>query len=291
MIKLIETKEEFDALCDKLQECRLITLDTEFERRYSYFAKLSIIQIGVSAEEIYIADILKIKDFSKFKSVLMNPKILKVMHALYQDVEIFYNVFHTVAVNLYDTQVAAEALGLGRSISYFDLVKKICNVVLNKEMQKCNWMTRPLASEQLEYAAFDVQFLFKIHEYFESQLYKSSKEELFKSMMIKHHHINTYAILYDNVWRKVSFHNRSESFISKMQFLAALREELAVQEDVPRGHILQDHDLVLLCEHMPSSPKAFDQLELSGKFAKKHKQKIITTCIGYLETQGLLKNP
>lgn len=284
MIKLIESKKEFDDLCDYLNGKNLITLDTEFERRNTYFAILSLIQIGVSADEIYVVDVLKVQDVTAIKKVLFNPEIRKVIHSLYQDIEIFYHIFHDVPVNLYDTQTAAEAANLSRSISYFELVKQICNVTLNKEMQKCDWMRRPLTAEQIEYAAFDVQFLFKIYDHLEHQLYKFSKIELFKSMMIKHHHAKTYAINYEDAWKKVAFY-RSESLEKKMRFFAALREEMAAQENVPRGHFLSDQDLIKICEHLPVSVDALDKLGLVSKFMRnaKYKNKIVTMCLGYLE--------
>jgi ribonuclease D len=285
VIKLIETKKEFDDLCEYLNSKTLITLDTEFERRYTYFARLSLIQIGVSAEEIYVVDAHKIQDVSAIKKILFNPEIKKVIHSLYQDIEIFYHMFHDVSVNLYDTQSAAEAAGMGRSISYFDLVKHVCNIALNKEMQKCDWMKRPLTEEQIEYAAFDVQFLFKIYDYLEHQLYKYSKIELFKSIMIKHHHVKTYAINYEDAWKKVSYQRKSESFDQKMQIFASFREEWASRENVPRGHFLSDQDLIKICENLPSTIVALDRLNLASRFLKnqKYKEKIVTLCLGYVE--------
>ena len=286
IIKFVETKEEFDQLCEYLNSKTIITLDTEFERRYTYFSKLSLIQIGVSIDELYVVDAFKIVDISAIKKILFNPQIKKVIHSLYQDIEIFYHLFKEVPVNLYDTQSAAEAIGMGRSISYFDLVKHVCNVVLNKEMQKCDWMKRPLTEEQLEYAAFDVQFLFPIYDYLERQLVRYSKTDLFKSIMIKHHHIKTYAINYEDAWKKVSCQRHSESFDKKLQLFAALREELASLENVPRGHFLSDKDLIKICEYLPRTIAALDQLSLDGKAIgrnKKYKDRIVTLCLGILE--------
>jgi ribonuclease D len=285
-IKLVESKSEFDDLCEYLNSKKILALDTEFERRYTYFSKLSLIQIGVSADEIYIVDVLKVVDIREIRKILFNPGIKKIIHSLYQDIEIFYHLFKDVPVNLYDTQAAAEALGIGKSVSYFDIVKQICNISLNKEMQKCDWMRRPLSEEQIEYAAFDVQFLFEIHDYLEHQLYKFSKIELFKSIMIKHHHTKTYAINYDDAWKKVAFYKKSESFSERMQIFAALREELASQVNVPRGHFMSDKDLVKICEHLPSNIEAFDQLNLESKFLKnaKYKNRVISLCLGYLES-------
>ena len=174
---------------------------------------------------------------------------------------------------------------MGRSISYFDLVKHVCNVTLNKEMQKCDWMKRPLTEEQIEYAAFDVQFLFKIYDYLEHQLYKYSKIELFKSIMIKHHHVKTYAINYEDAWKKVSYQRKSESFDQKMQIFASFREEWASRENVPRGHFLSDQDLIKICENLPSTIASLDRLNLGSRFLKnqKYKEKIVTLCLGYVE--------
>ena len=281
-IHLIESKKSFDDLCVKLKSEKQIALDTEFERRHTYFAKLSIIQIGLRSGEKYVIDVLKIEDISALKDILLDNNILKIIHSLYQDIEIFYHLFGVVAVNLYDTQTAASAVKLGKSISYSELVKKICNVTLNKDMQKCNWIKRPLSQEQIEYAAADVEYSFKIYDHLAFQIRKLHTEELFKSMMIKHHHKDTYAINYQDIWKKVSFHHKSDRLVNNMQMLSSLREEIAVQENIPRSHALSDSDLVSIAEKLPTTIDLLDKLKIDSKAMRhvKYKNKIITCCAG-----------
>ena len=83
---------------------------------------------------------------------MQNKKILKVFHSGRQDIEIIYNLSGKVPTPVFDTQIAAQACGLGECVSYENLVKVYCHVDLDKSCRLTNWQLRPLTKEQLEYA-------------------------------------------------------------------------------------------------------------------------------------------
>ena len=56
-------------------------------------------------------------------ALLHDASITKVMHAARQDMEIFFDIDGQVPAPLFDSQIAAMALGYGDSIGYMALVK------------------------------------------------------------------------------------------------------------------------------------------------------------------------
>jgi len=81
------------------------------------------------------------------------------MHAARQDVEIFYALCDAVPAPLFDTQIAAMALGFGDSVGYMALVKGRLGLNLDKGARFTDWSRRPLSDKQLHYAIGDVTHL------------------------------------------------------------------------------------------------------------------------------------
>jgi ribonuclease D len=89
---LISNQSEFNKICEVLSNERILYMDTEFHRRKTYYAILSIIQISTPNQKIII-DALSDINLSALKTILLNPLILKVLHSPDQDFEIFLKLF------------------------------------------------------------------------------------------------------------------------------------------------------------------------------------------------------
>ncbi|MBL0725640.1 MAG: ribonuclease D [Alphaproteobacteria bacterium] len=142
----------------------VVGIDTEFERIHSYFPKLSLIQFCFGDKTTYIYDFLERKvDANKIIEILTNPSIIKVAHAIRQDVEAIHYAIGAVTKPLVDTQIIAKELGLGRQLSYAYLVKKFFGILVDKDCTRSNWMQRPLDDEKILYAAIDVYYLVDLY--------------------------------------------------------------------------------------------------------------------------------
>ncbi|MBF5066789.1 ribonuclease D, partial [Salmonella enterica subsp. enterica serovar Istanbul] len=73
-----------------------------------------------------------------------NEEVLKVFHAGGQDIEIVYNLTGKTPHPLFDTQVAAMALGLGEQIGYSNLVDTYLGFQIDKGARFTDWSRRPL---------------------------------------------------------------------------------------------------------------------------------------------------
>ena len=88
-----------------------------------------------------------------------NEDVLKVFHAGGQDIEIVYNLTGKTPHPLFDTQVAAMALGQGEQIGYSNLVDSWLGIQVDKGARFTDWARRPLDERQIEYAIGDVTHL------------------------------------------------------------------------------------------------------------------------------------
>src|SRR6056300_830458 len=98
-------------------------LDTEFERKNTFFSKLSIVTIS-NGKNIFIFDIIKYPEHLNFlKKLFKNKTRTKIIHGGQQDIEIFLN-YNLNIEPFYDTQLASGFLGFDKNIYYTNLDKK-----------------------------------------------------------------------------------------------------------------------------------------------------------------------
>src|SRR4028119_176026 len=130
---LITDSESLKSLCERLSRSPFIAVDTEFMRENSYWPELCLIQIGNEEEAAAIDPKAPNLDLSPMLDLLTdNEDVLKVFHAGGQDIEIIYNLTGKTPHPLFDTQIAAMALGLGEQVGYQNLVESLLGKSLDK---------------------------------------------------------------------------------------------------------------------------------------------------------------
>ena len=88
-----------------------------------------------------------------------NHDVLKVFHAGGQDLEIIHNLTGKTPLPLFDTQIAAMALGHGEQVGYSNLIESLLGHSLDKGARFTDWSRRPLDKRQIDYAIADVTHL------------------------------------------------------------------------------------------------------------------------------------
>ena len=91
-MKIITTTGELETLCRDLGQDPYITVDTEFMRERTYWAKLCLIQIAGAEHEAIVDPQADGLDLSSFFELMANESIVKVFHAARQDVEIIHHL-------------------------------------------------------------------------------------------------------------------------------------------------------------------------------------------------------
>jgi len=241
---LIETPGDLERVARGLSGQAWVCLDTEFVRVKTYYPKLCLLQIGTT-DGTWCIDAVTCPTLEPITPVLFDPKTVKVFHSAQQDLEVLQQYFGRVPAPLFDTQVAAAALGIGEQISYRELVAKRCGVDLDKSHTRTDWSRRPLSTAQLKYAAEDVIYLCRVYAALVEELRHKQRlpwlEEDFSRIVAAQASGNSV----EEAWLKVRGHTSlSRRELAALISLAAWRETVARERDRPRRWILPDETLL-----------------------------------------------
>ena len=239
-------------LCARLAEADFITVDTEFMRESTYYPELCLIQIADVNEAAAIDPMAPGLDMTPLLELLTeNQDVLKVVHAGGQDIEIIYNLTGKTPHPLFDTQVAAMALGQGEQIGYSNLVDSWLGIVVDKGARFTDWARRPLDARQIEYAIGDVTHLAKIFPMMLERLRKTGRGVWLDQEMERLADPANYANDPDQAWKRVRISGRKPDVLGRLKALARWRELEAQGKDLPRGRIVKDKTLGDLAGHPP----------------------------------------
>lgn len=229
-------------------------LDTEFVRDRHYFPRAGLIQVA-TPERIALMDPVRLEDLAPLAPLLFETPATKILHAAHQDLELLMHLFGRVPTPLFDTQAAAEALGLGAQMGLAGLVETLLHAAPLASLGRYDWLRRPIASEALDYAADDVAYLGGLYKQLAEALAVSERETAFAEAMRKAVDPARYRSDPDNSWRRIRAARRlNGDALALLKQLAAWRERCAMNEDRPRQWILRDEALLALARTAPRSP-------------------------------------
>jgi ribonuclease D len=237
-------------LCDRLADAPFVAVDTEFMRESTYYPDLCLVQVA-SPDEAAAIDPKADIDLQPLLDLLVEDEVLKVFHAGGQDLEIIYNLTGKTPFPLFDTQVAAMALGLGEQVSYTNLVAAYAGAKLDKGARFTDWARRPLDKRQLDYAVADVTYLAELFPRMLERLKKTGRGEWLDEEMHRLGDPENYANDPEKAWMRLRLPNRKPETLGRLKALAAWREREAQDKDVPRGRIVKDETLADLAGAPP----------------------------------------
>lgn len=260
MFDYIDTPAKLTDLLNRLDTAEWVTLDTEFIREKTYYPRLCLIQIA-SADTLACIDPLKIDNLKPFLDWLNEPKRLKVLHAAWQDLEIFHHLSDKVPSPIFDTQVAAAVLGLGDQLGYAKLVEQLLGIPLDKSQSRTDWSRRPLSNKQVEYAIDDVRHLRDIYLKLREQLEALGRLRWLDKPFQKLADPRTYAVDPRTIWQRVkNVQILKPRQLAVLRELAAWREERALHKNIPRRWIISDEILIDLARMKLGTPASMQQI-------------------------------
>ena len=272
-MKIITTTEALAALCDEAANEPYVTLDTEFLRERTYYAKLCLVQMalpGKGPDRAYIIDPLaEGLTLDPLLALMRNPAVVKVFHAARQDLEIFFVDGGVIPNPLFDTQIAAMVCGFGEQVGYETLVKKICRAPLDKASRFTDWSQRPLTEAQLRYALDDVTHLRQIYEHLRRDIDKSGRADWVAEEIGTLTSPETYITRPDEAWQKIRTRGQSGKFMAIVRELARFREDYAQTRNVPRSRVYKDDALLELASTKPDSLEALGRSRLLLREARR----------------------
>lgn len=253
MTHLITMTEDLKRFCDSLKDETYVTVDTEFLRERTYYAKLCLVQLGGPHEAVAIDPLADGIDLTPLFELLDNPKILKVFHAARQDVEIFVNLTGRVPTPIFDTQIAAMVCGFGESASYETLATTLAKAKIDKSSRFTDWSNRPLTERQVEYALADVTHLRIVYEKLVAKIQKTNRADWVQEEMEVLTSLDTYQIDPYEVWKRLKLRTDKPRRRAILREITAWREMEAQRANLPRGRVLKDEALLEIASHAPTN--------------------------------------
>lgn len=256
----INDSRQFQQLCEQWQKCNALFMDTEFERRSTYYPQFALLQI-FDGTQIYFVDPLQVTVNKTFQAICKNKNIVKVLHSCKEDLEVFYHSWQCEFSALFDTQLAQAFLTGDLAISYLKLVEEICEIKLDKTATRSNWLKRPLSDTQLAYAANDVLYLPKIYHQQLDLLKHKSFKNIF-SVECQEIGLQVKKTKNPQAYRFVSqAWTLGQQQLALLEQLYLWREQQAMQENKVLKHIFTDGNLVQIARRQPQSKQDFYALK------------------------------
>ena len=271
--KASELKELTDSFMEKSTE--ELAMDFEEESNlHVYGEHLCIIQL-FDGNNYFIVDALEIQNEPDGKEALkyfFESPIRKIMFDCSSDSSIVRKTLGIQLKNIFDIRVLAQGLDFNGNLTA--LIERNLGIAaedpaLKKKYQRTNWMKRPLAEEQLEYALSDVKYLFELKE--------SLQKEVLGLPLQTQRHLEALIRTCANQkhkekpgWEKIcnykNLNKRQKTFI---RYFFKARDELAKKANVPPTNIVEKQLLVEMAKNetwvniLPATKKKY-----SGTFEK-----------------------
>jgi ribonuclease D len=271
-----------ETLCRQLRSSRRLGLDTEFVGEDSFVPKLELIQVAAH-------DIAAVIDFpaiqahgslDPFWELICDPQVEKIVHAGRQDLDLFALHAGQIPKPFFDTQIAAAMLGFGAQVAYANLVQRIHGTKLEKAHTFTNWSARPLSTDQISYAAEDVQFLLPLHTHLQKRLQALGRTEWVREEFSR---LETAVAEkskdpLDRYQRIRGWDSLKPKQAAVLRDLAAWREAEARRRNVPRGRVMRDEVLLQLARHPPGNVEELRGLRgVHGSEVDRNGQQLINT--------------
>lgn len=280
MTSLVQDDAALRALCARLAGSAWLALDTEFMRVKTYRARLCLLQVA-TPEVVACIDPLAVS-IEPLLDVLYDARTLKVLHASRQDLEVFFDIRQSVPTPVFDTQIAAALTGYDDQIGYGALVEKITGHKLPKTNQRADWAARPLSPELLAYAADDVRYLRDVYLKLDGELATRDRRAWLDEECVALTEPALYRNDPEQAWQRLkqgkTLNPAQQAVLAQ---LAAWRERVAQQKDLPRGWVIPDP---VLAEIARVQPETLEQLAavsgLEPALARRFGEEILETLRG-----------
>jgi ribonuclease D len=250
---LITRSEDLLPLVERLSKHPFVAVDTEFMRENTYWPDLCLIQIA-SPEEAAAIDPKADLDLKPLLDLMVeNTDVVKVFHAGGQDLEIIYNLTGKTPLPLFDTQIAAMALGHGEQVGYSNLIESMLGHNIDKGARFTDWSRRPLDKRQIDYAIADVTHLATVFPKLLARLKKTGRGGWLDEEMERLANPLSFAFEAEDAWKRLKLPSRNPVVLGRLKALAGWRETEARTKNIPRGRIVKDDTLGELSAHPPKT--------------------------------------
>jgi ribonuclease D len=239
----VTTREQLEAFCRPLAQCRWIALDTEFVSEHTYRPELCLVQVSAEGR-LAVIDPLGIDDLRPFWEVLADGGHETIVHAGRGELGFCLEAIDRLPARLFDIQVAAGLVGMEYPAGYGTLIAKILGESPQKHETRTDWRRRPLSTRQVRYAVEDVYHLPAIRDRIHEKLAELGRLGWLDEEMETLRHQIRQAVSGER-WRRVSGSaGLSPRGLAIVRELWNWREAEARRRDQPVRRVLRD-DLII----------------------------------------------
>ncbi|MEN5015290.1 ribonuclease D [Erwinia sp. Eh17-17] len=272
---MITTNEALAEVCQRARQFPALALDTEFVRTRTYYPRLGLIQL-FDGETISLIDPLPVTDWTPFRDLLTDEKVVKYLHAGSEDLEVFHHEFGVLPQPMIDTQILAAFSGRPLSCGFATIVESFTGIALDKSESRTDWMARPLTEKQCDYAAADVFYLLPVAGKLvaETEAAGQMAAALDECRLLCQR--RTTVLDPQEAWRDIpnAWQLRPRQ-LAALRLLAAWRLELAREKDMAVNFVVREENLWKVARYMPGSLGELDHLGLPGQEIRFHGKALV----------------
>ncbi len=261
-MQVLADTQSIAGFCRRLRDDAWIAVDTEFIPERTYWPQLCLVQIAGAGEAAVVDALAEGVDLGPVFGLMADRNVLKVFHAGRQDLEILLHLSGSLPGPVFDTQVAAMACGYGEQVAYMRIVEAVSGRAIGKGAQITDWSKRPLSRKQIAYALEDVTGLRDVYEHLSSMLASKGREAWVAERMAWLNDPQTYRNDVCEAWVRIRKKPRRPRDLAVLREVAAWRERLAQDRNLPRRRVMTDDALVAIATSRPRTPEALQGVRL-----------------------------
>jgi len=169
----LDSQAEVDRFLAAIAGTRELALDTEGASFHRFVDRIYLLQLS-TREKSAIIDPLPIGSPAGLGRLLEDAHVEKVFHDADYDLRLLHQDYGWQTVNIFDTRVAAQLLGL-KAFGLAALLERYFGVKLDKKHQRADWSLRPLTPGMLDYAAQDTRYLLDLRDRLKEELHATGR--------------------------------------------------------------------------------------------------------------------
>lgn len=276
----IDTDEALAQVCERLLREGAIAVDTESNPLFAYADRLCLVQISTPRHD-YLIDPLAGVNLALLSPIFADPGIVKVFHDAEFDLLMLRRVHPFEVSALFDTRVAAAALGMTR-LGLGAMLEDFFGVTLDKRYQRSDWGKRPLTEGQVHYAVQDTRHLLQLAAELRARLLVAGEPAVLE-VATECRRLSTLQPPVkqfdpDEYLRIRGVESLDGHALRILRELFVMRHEIAARRDVPAFKVLSNEMLFDLARAAPMDADEMAAIKtLPQKLAQRYGDAILET--------------